>query len=362
MHDGQVGCAMSIDRDLLHALLTAAGPSGFEARPARVFQQAARTFTEHVAVDAYGSVYATVRPGARPHVLIAGHVDEIGLLVTHVDDQGFLYVTELGGWDPVQLVGQRVRVLGRRGDVIGVIGRKATHLMDAAEQAKAFKLSDLWIDIGARDRANALEHVAAGDAAVIEQPFVELLNGRVVSKALDDRIGAYVALEVARRSRGRASVTAVATVQEEIDGVGARVAAVHARPDVAIAVDVAHAIDTPGMEKKQHGETSLGHGVALAVGSYAHRGLLERLRSLAEARSIPVTLGFTPRHTGTDADHLAYAVGGVPTAVVSVPNRYMHSPNEMVDLADVAHVIDLLVAFVDALTETDVDGLRTLPG
>jgi len=352
---------MPIDRDLLHALLTATGPTGFEARPARVFADAARRFTDAVDVDAYGSVYATVRPGARPHVLIAGHVDEIGLLVTHVDDEGFLYVTGLGGWDPVQLIGQRITFMGRAGDVVGVVGRKPTHLLDEADRAKPVKLTDLWVDIGARDRADALRHVAAGDAGVIAAPIVELLNGRLVSKSLDDRIGAYVALEVARRSAGPASVTAVATVQEEIGGMGARVAAARAQPDVAIAVDVTHAIDTPGMEKKHHGETGLGKGPELSVGSYAHRGLLERLRGVAEAHEIPVTLGFSPRTTGTDADHLAPSHGGVPTAVVSVPNRYMHSPNEMVDLADVEQVIALLLAFVDGLGEGDADALRALP-
>ena len=352
---------MPIDRDLLHALLTATGPTGFEARPARVFADAARGFADAIDIDAYGSVYATVRPGARPHVLIAGHVDEIGLLVTHVDDEGFLYVTGLGGWDPVQLIGQRITFMGRQGDVVGVVGRKPAHLLEEADRAKPVKLTDLWVDIGARDRADALRHVAAGDAGVIAAPIVELLNGRLVSKSLDDRIGAYVALEVARRSAGHASVTAVATVQEEIGGMGARVAAARAQPDVAIAVDVTHAIDTPGLEKKHHGETGLGRGPELSVGSYAHRGLLERLRAVAEAHEIPVTLGFSPRTTGTDADHLAPSHGGVPTAVVSVPNRYMHSPNEMVDLADVEQVIALLLAFVDGLAEGDADALRALP-
>lgn len=337
---------MPIDRDLLHALLAATGPTGFEARPARVFADAARGFAGAIDIDAYGSVYATVRPGSRPHVLIAGHVDEIGLLVTHVDDEGFLYVTGLGGWDPVQLIGQRITFMGRGGDVVGVVGRKPAHLLDEADRAKPVKLTDLWVDIGARDRADALQHVAPGDAGVIAAPIVELLNGRLVSKSLDDRIGAYVALEVARRSVGPASVTAVATVQEEIGGMGARVAAARAKPDVAIAVDVTHAIDTPGLEKKHHGETGLGKGPELSVGSYAHRGVLERLRGVAEARGIPVTLGFSPRTTGTDADHLAPSHGGVPTAVVSVPNRYMHSPNEMIDSTDLENVIALLAAFI----------------
>lgn len=352
---------MALDISLLKELLAAPGPSGFEGRPARVYAEAARAFADRVEVDAYGSVYATVRPGARPHVLLAGHVDEIGLLVTYVDEQGFVYVTALGGWDPLQLIGQRVRVLGRFSDVAGVIGRKPAHLLSEDDRKKLPKLTDLWLDIGARDREDAERHVRAGDAAVLEQPLLELLNGRLVSKALDDRVGAFIALEVARRSRGPACVTAVATVQEEIDGVGARVAAQRTAPDVAIALDVTHAIDTPGLEKKEHGVTALGSGPELSVGSYAHRGLQERLRALAERLEIPVTLGFAPRTTGTDADHLAYAMGGVPTAVVSIPNRYMHSPNEMVDLADVAHVIDLLVAFVDELVEDDVERLRVLP-
>ncbi len=268
---------MPLDTTLLKALLEAPGPSGFEGRPAHVYAEAARAFTEHVEVDAYGSVYAAVRPGGRPHVLLAGHIDEIGLLVTYVDERGFVYFTGLGGWDPLQLIGQRVKVLGRDGDVAGVIGRKPVHVLSEDEKQKLPKLKDLWIDIGARDGAEAERFVRPGDAAVLDQPVIELLNGRIVSKALDDRIGAFIALEVARRSRGPAGVTAVATVQEEIDGMGARVAAHRARPDVAIALDVTHAVDTPGMEKKEHGVTALGSGVELSVGSYAHRGLLVRL-------------------------------------------------------------------------------------
>lgn len=352
---------MSLDLSLLHDLLAAPGPSGFESRPAHVFAEAARGFADGVEVDAYGSVYATVRPGARPRVLIAGHIDEIGLLITYIDDDGFAYFTTLGGWDPLQLIGQRVRVLGRERDLPGVIGRKPIHLLDEDDRKKMPKVKDLWIDVGARSRAEAEEHLRPGDVAVLDQPAVELLGGRIAGKSLDDRIGAYIALEVARRSRGPASVTAVATVQEEINGVGARVAAQLVNPDVAIAIDVTHAIDVPDLKKSEYGETGLGKGPQLTVGSYAHRGLLERLRQVADQAGVPTTLGFSPSLTYTDADHLAYAQGGVPTAVVSVPNRYMHSPIEMIDLAYVGRLIDLLVAFVDGLVEADVEGLRRLP-
>jgi len=343
--------AMALDLSFLRELTAAAGTSGFEARPAAVWRSRAQAAGAELATDAYGNVFATFRPGRKPRVMLAGHIDEIGLIVSYVDDNGLLYVRPVGGWDPMQLVGQRVRVLGHGGDVLGVIGKKAIHLMSAEDRRKVPSIDDLWIDIGATDREEAASHVRAGDTAVIEQPFVELLNGRVASRAIDDRIGAYVALEAARRAAGSAEVVAVATVQEEIGGVGARAAAFALEPDVAIAIDVTHAIDTPGLEKKLHGDVQLGGGPVLTAGSYVHRAVMESLRRAAERENIPVGIGVSPRRTATDADHIAPSRAGTPSAVVSIPNRYMHSPNEVVDLADVERTIDLLVAFIGDLGE-----------
>jgi endoglucanase len=341
---------MSIDVDFLKALTDAPGTSGFESRPARVWRERATQAGAEVRTDSYGNVMATFRPGGRPRVMLAGHIDEIGLIVNYIDDKGFLYVRPVGGWDPMQLVGQRLRVLGHGGDVPGLIGKKPIHLMGAEDRRKVPEMSDLWIDIGATSREEALKAVRPGDTAVIEQPLVQLMNGRLAGRAIDNRIGAYVVLEAARRARGEAEVVAVATVQEEIGGVGARAATYDLEPDVAIAVDVTHATDVPGLEKKVHGDVPLGGGPEISVGSYVHRGVLEALRATATAQDIPLSVNVAPRRTATDADHMAPSRRGTPTAVLSLPNRYMHSPNELIDVEDVAHAITLLAAFIEGLT------------
>lgn len=343
---------MDLDLDFLKALLSAPGPSSFESRPASVFRERAERLGLTTRRDAYGSVFAVAGEGRRPRLLLSGHIDEIGLLITHVDEHGFAWFKTVGGWDAQQLVGQRVRIVGRERDVVGLVGRKPVHLMTAEDRRKVAKIEDLWIDVGARDRDEALGAVAPGDVAVIEQPLVELLGGRIASKAIDDRIGAYVALETARRAaESGCEVIASATVQEEIGGVGASAASFALEPDVAIAIDVTHATDVPGVQAKQEGEHPLGSGPELSVGSYVHRGVLNLLRATAEDEGIDVTIGAAPRRTATDADQLARARAGVPSAVVSIPNRYMHSSNEMVDPADVEATVRLLAAFAERLPE-----------
>ena len=219
--------------------------------------------------DSYGNTFATFGAGGSPKVLLAGHVDEIGLLITYIDDEGRLYFKGVGGWDPQQLVGQRVRVVGYKSELLGVIGKKPIHLMSAEDRRKVSKLEDMWIDIGAKDGDEAKQHVRAGDFAVIEQPVLELLNGRIVSKAIDNRIGAFIVLEAARRAADSGvEVVAVATVQEEIGGIGAYIASNALQPDVAIAVDVTHATDVPGVNKKQEGRN------VFWLGARTHRGFL----------------------------------------------------------------------------------------
>lgn len=343
---------MSVDTGFLFDLLAAPGTSSFETRPATVWRQRAEALGLATERDAYGTVFARANPGTRPRLLLAGHVDEIGLIVTHVDAEGFLWFKGVGGWDVQQLVGQRVRVVGRGGEAVGVIGRKPIHLMKAEDRRKVGRLEDLWIDLGARNREEASAVAGPGDFAVLEQAPVQLLNGRIAGKAIDDRIGAYCALLAAERCvDGPAEVVAAATVQEEIGGVGAAAAAFAVEPDVAIAIDVTHATDVPGASQREEGEHSLGSGPQLSAGSYVHRGVLELLRRTAEEEGIPYTVAAAPRRTGTDADDLARARAGVPTAVVSVPNRYMHSANETIDPEDVEAVIRLLVAFARRLPE-----------
>ena len=343
-----------LNKTFLKTLLSTPGPSSFEEKAARVWREQAESYGADLATDVYGNTFATFGGAGSPRVMLAGHIDEIGLIVTYIDDEGLVYFKGIGGWDAQQLIGQRVRILGYSSEVLGVIGKVPIHLLSDEDSKKVPEMKDMWVDIGAKDGDEAKRHVRPGDAAVIEQPFLELLNGRVVSKAIDNRIGAYVVLEAARRAAEKGSnaeVVAVATVQEEITGIGAYIASHELRPDVAIAVDVTHATDVPGVDKKQEGDVTFGSGPVLAVGSYVQRGVLNSLAETAEAEGIAYRLEPAPRRTFTDADDIAKSRGGVPTAVVSVPNRYMHSPNEMIDLEDLEQVIRLIAAFIERLDE-----------
>ncbi len=353
---------MNRDISFLERLLDAPGPSGFETRPARVWREEAETFATDVRVDVSGNSFATVNPDGAPRVMLAGHIDEIGLQITHIDEKGFLYFDGIGGWDPQVLVGQRVSVLGRDGDVPGVIGKKAIHLLESDERDKATKTKQLWVDVGASDRdAAAGLGIRVGDPMVIAQGMVRLARDLIASRAIDDRIGAFVVLEALRLLSEEAgplaaSATAVATVQEEIgyQGGGARTSAYSLEPDVAIVVDVTFSTDVPDVEKKELGEHELGGGPVLSRGSAAHAQVFERLASVAETEGIPYTIQASPRATRTDADGIHLTRQGVPTGLVSVPNRYMHSPNEVVSVEDLFNTARLIAAFVRSL-DADTD-------
>lgn len=348
---------MSRDISFLERLLDAPGPSGFEVRPARVWREEAETFAHDVDVDVSGNSFATVNPGGAPKVMLAGHIDEIGLQVTHIDDEGFLYVDEIGGWDPQVLVAQRVTLLGREGDVPGVVGKKAIHLIQPDERGKATKTNQLWVDVGASTRQGVADlGLRVGDPMVIAQSMVRLAGDRIASRAIDDRIGAFVVLEAIRmlshESGGNvAQATAVATAQEEIgyQGGGARTSAYRLDPDVAIVVDVTFSTDVPDIEKKELGDHRLGGGPVLSRGSAAHNAVFEMLASVAEAEDIPYTIQASPKATRTDADGIHLTRQGVPTGLISVPNRYMHSPNEVVSVEDLFNTSRLIAAFIRQL-------------
>jgi putative aminopeptidase FrvX len=346
--------------DFLEKLLNAEGPSGFETRPAAVWRQEAEQFAAEVRTDVNGNVIASVNPGGGPRVMLAGHLDEIGLQITHIDDEGYLYVDEVGGWDPQVLVGQRVRILGRQGTVPGVVGKKAIHLIQADERSKASKIKDLWVDVGAASRDEVQElGIRVGDPMVVDAGLIRLAGDRVVSRAMDNRIGAYVVLEALRllaEEPGEAAAFAVATAQEEIgyQGGGARPVAYALQPDVALVVDVTFSTDVPDVPKKELGEHKIGGGPVLTRGSAAHPVVFDRLVEAAEEEEIPFTIQAAPKYTRTDADAIYLVRAGVPTGVVSVPNRYMHSPNELVSLSDLDRTAHLFAAFVRRLT-ADVD-------
>ena len=338
--------------DFLKRLLSTPGPSGFENAVAKVWRAEAAAFADHVEGDVSGNSIAVLEGAGGPRVMLAGHIDEIGVMVTHVDDDGFVYFDGIGGWDPQVLVGQRIRLLTRNGHVVGVIGKKPIHLMRGEERDKVSKVHDLWIDVGIRGRDAVKERgVRVGDPGVIDVPLIDFGNGLIASRAIDNRIGAFVVLEALRllaQDKAGARVAAVATVQEEIGfytGGGAAASAFHIEPDVAIVVDVTFAADAPGIDKKEVGDHKLGGGPVLTRGSASHPLVFERMASVAERQNIPFSITAAPKYTSTDADGIFLSRKGVATVVLSVPNRYMHSPNEMVDTKDLEAAATLIAHF-----------------
>ncbi|NOK59545.1 MAG: M42 family peptidase [Chloroflexi bacterium AL-W] len=340
--------------DVLKQLLGTVSPSGDEVAAASIWRNEATTFADHVYTDINGNTYAVLKGGS-PRILLAGHIDEIGIMVNYINDEGYLFFSGVGGWDAQVLVGQRVRLLGRHGHVIGVIGKRPIHTLKATERDRASQIDDLWIDIGVQSRDEVTELVRVGCTGVIDADPYNLPNNRIVARGLDNRIGAFTVLEVIRKlaqQRPTATVAAVATCQEEITLAGAATAAFGFEPHMAIVVDVTHATDHPDTDKKRLGDIKLGGGPVIERGSANSTVLHTMLLDIAERLEIPYGVGISPRYTGTDADSIYLSRSGVATAVVSIPNRYMHSPNEMVDLKDVGQAIDLIAALILSITET----------
>jgi endoglucanase len=347
--------------ELLDALLRVPGPSGHEARAAAVWRDYCKAFAGEVDVDVNGSSWARVpaavsdpaHPVSGPTLAVVGHIDEIGVHITHIDDNGFLRFGQIGGWDPIQLIGQRVVLDTLGGPVRGVIGRKAIHLMDDEDRKRVPELKGLHIDIGAADGDEAKALVRIGDAGVIDVEPLAQRNNLVVSRSLDNRVGSYVSARAAQLiAEGGGSpgdFLAMAVVQEEIGLNGARTSAYRHRPDVAIAIDVTHATDTPGVELGQDTNHKLGSGPVIERSPTLHPRVFELLFAAAEEESIPYTISSSGRGTGTDADAIHMSRAGIPTGLVSVPLRYMHSSVETVSVDDVENTAKLVAAFARRL-------------
>jgi putative aminopeptidase FrvX len=337
---------------LLEKLLRCAAPSGHEGPAATVWREEA-SFAS-LSTDGLGSSIARIGEGA-PLLAVVGHIDEIGLVVTHIDEKGFLWFSPIGGWDPQILVGQRVAVRGRDGIVPGVVGRKPVHLLEPDQRKKAVELKGLHIDVGAAGRDEAAALVRVGDPVTVAAEPARLAGDRLVSRAMDNRLGAYVALEALRRCHERGSLNgslaAVAAVQEEIGLYGARTSAFELRPDLAVAIDVTHATDAPGIDEKRLGSHPLGSGPAIGRGSTLSPKVFELLVETAEEAGIEHTIGASGRSTSTDADAIQISRSGIPTGLVSIPLRYMHSPVELVDLGDLEATVELIAAFAARLEE-----------
>ncbi len=334
----------------LSALLAARSPSGYETEALAVFDEHVRPSADTYARDPLGNRLATLNPAGDPVVMFAGHLDELGLIITYINKDGFLYFDTIGGHDLSIISGRRVLIQTAQGVVRGVTGKRAIHLMEEEDRKRVPKKHEIWIDIGVRSKEEALARVNIGDVATYDHGL-ELFSGSIgAARAFDNKVGAYVVGEALVRlarekARLKARVVSVATTQEEIGVRGATTSAYAVNPHFAVAVDVGHATDHPDCDNRRFGETKLGGGPILCRGANINPRVYERLVRAARKQSIPFQVEADPRPTGTDARAIQMARGGVATGLVSIPLRYMHTPSEVVDLEDVERCVQLLVAF-----------------
>ncbi|MFO1019628.1 MAG: M42 family metallopeptidase [Planctomycetales bacterium] len=338
--------------DFLKALLHAPSPSGYE-RPAQdVVRSFVKGFCKDVKTDTHGNVIATLNPEGSPRIMLAGHCDQIGLMVKYIDDQGYLWVEGIGGWDLQMLIGQNLQVWGKTGAVPGVIARKAIHLLTPDERKTVPEMKDLWIDIGAKDKADAESVVAIGDPVTFELGFRPLRDGLAAAPGMDNKVGAWVvmrALQLTASMHPQASVSAVSTVQEEIGLRGAITSAFTIEPQIGIAVDVTHATDCPTLDKKQHGDVKLGKGPVIYRGPNVNHAVHEKLVELAKGHNLPYQISGLAKPAGNDANVMQISRGGMATGIVAIPNRYMHSPVEVISLDDLEAAAQLISRFCSTL-------------
>ncbi len=342
----------------LKDLIAARGPSGFEQPVAQVWRNYAANFAQKIDRDLHGNSIAELNAEGAPRIMLSGHCDEIGFLVKYIDEKGFIYFSPIGGHDRSLIGGRRVNIHTENGVVKGVTGKKALHLMSSDEREKGPEpFEKMWIDIGASSREEAMEQISIGDPVTHDLGFQKLTDDVAASRAFDNRAGAFVVAEALRYLQGEkftASVFSVATVQEEIGLRGATTSAFSINPVVGIGVDVTHATDHPEVDVKKDGEIKLGKGPVIFRGANANPKVFALLKKAADEENIPFQIRSFPRGTGTDANPIQLARGGVAAGLVSVPLRYMHTPSEVASLRDIDNAAKLLAAFIKRVTsETD---------
>ncbi|MCB9768171.1 MAG: M42 family metallopeptidase [Candidatus Omnitrophica bacterium] len=336
-------------KDFLKALLECHCPSGYEGSVREVFKKRVEKSADSIEVDTMGNCMAILNPKGSPTIMLAGHTDEIGLQVTHIDDNGFISFGTIGGHDRGLIPGRRVLVHSEKGPVSGVTGKMAIHLMTDADKKRIPEVFEMWIDIGAKDKAEAEELVSIGDAVTYDMGYQELRNDLAASRAFDDRTGVYVAAEtflaLAKGKKPKAKVVAVATVQEEIGTRGAITSTYGVDPDIGVCIDVCHATDSPGMDLRKTGLTKLGGGPRLARGASVSPYIFDLLKGAAEKTKTPYQLGAVPGQAPNDARSIQLARSGVATGTVGLPLRYMHTPSEVISLKDLDHSVTILEEF-----------------
>lgn len=340
-------------RDLFWRLLETPSPSGYEQKIQAEIREYLTPFADDVHTDLHGNLVSCRNPNAGTRLMLAGHCDQIGMLVTHIDDNGFLYAQTIGGWDPQQLIGQRMTVWTQSGPIHAVIARKPIHLLNEQERKQVVKLEELWLDIGANDKEDAAAVVTIGDAVTLELGVRELRNGLVNSPGMDNTAGLWVVTEALRRASQRelkCALYSVSTVQEEIGLRGAKTSAYGIEPQIGIAVDVTHATDCPTVDQRQQGDVKLGKGPVIYRGPNMNPHVSDRLIDLAKSKDIPHQVAAIGRATPNDANSIQITRAGVATGLVSIPNRYMHSAVETISLDDIDHAALLLAEFAASLT------------
>ena len=333
-------------RAFLDDLLSTATPSGFETPGQAVWVEYVSEFADDVWTDDYGNAVAVLE-GGETEVALAGHGDEIGFLVRDITEDGMLKLTPVGGSDRTVSKGQHVQVHTASGRVPGVVGQTAIHLRDPEDET-VDDIGDQYVDVGFEDREAAEELVERGDPVTFQQTISELAGGRVAARGLDNRIGTWAAAEGLRRAAERdpeATVYAVSTVQEEVGLQGAKMVGFDLAPDAVVATDVTHATDTPGAPSDKGSGVELGEGPVVGRGAANHPAVVAAVREAADGADIDVQLSAAGSRTGTDADAFYTARGGVPSLNLGVPNRYMHTPVEVLELADLEATADLLAEF-----------------
>lgn len=337
----------------LKTLLNTPSPSGYEERIQQVVRQFAGEFADEIHTDWHGNVAAAVNPGGSPRIMLAGHCDQIGLLVQHIDDSGYLRISPIGGWDVQILLGQKMQVWTANGPLNGVIARKPIHLLTDDERQKVPDITELWVDIGAQSGDEAREVVAIGDPITLELGFRELRNNLASAAGMDNRVGVWVvmsALQRISRENPQAAVFAVSTVQEEIGLRGVITSAYNINPQLGIAVDVTHATDCPTIEESKHGRVKVGSGPVLFRGPNINPVVYRECAGLAKEYSIPIQPNGIARAASNDGNALQLSRGGVATGIFGIPNRYMHSPVEVISLDDLNNAAELIAKFCQSVT------------
>ena len=346
-------------KEFLYRMLETPSPSGFEQNIQRVVKKRVAAFADDIKIDVHGNLIAAFNPNGKIRVMLAGHCDQIGMMVTHIDDNGFIYINQIGGIDPAVLPGSNITIHGRKKQISGVIGHKPVHLLSQEERGRKTELSKVWIDVGAKNGTDAKKHISIGDPVTYKLGVTELGEHGIASVACDDKVGVFVVMEalriVASKIKGAAkknfpvALFAVSTVQEEIGLRGARTSCYSVDPLVGIAVDVTHASDNPGAEAKQIGTVKLGAGPTIARGANINPVIEDLMVKTAKKKKLSYQPLSSPSATGTDANSIQISRAGVAAALIGIPNRYMHTQVEVCDLRDLEIAAKLIAETIFAI-------------